>query len=158
LAPAVARRLHAGWWYGGGTGASAWRSARSRGRPGRSRRQHHQQHGAACRLWPMAARDVVRRGAVGPDVSAETVHRALPLFGASAHGATDGLAGAVACASDSADPRSWLIEPSLGFGGLGLHLGSVAETGGRWRRLSPARHWEAPRARSRSMRNVALPD
>jgi outer membrane autotransporter protein len=61
----------------------------------------------------------------------ETVHRALPLFGASAHGATDGLAGGGSVRVGIQQTLAgWLIEPSLGFGGLGLHLGSVAETGG----------------------------
>ena len=61
----------------------------------------------------------------------ETVHRALPLFGASTRGNTDGLAagGGVRIGLQQTIGE-WLIEPSVGFGGFHLHLGSVAETGG----------------------------
>ncbi len=61
----------------------------------------------------------------------ETVHRALPLFGARRGATPTGWPAAVASASAcSRTIGEWLIEPSVGFGGFHLHLGSVAETGG----------------------------
>ena len=61
----------------------------------------------------------------------ENVHRTLPLFGASTRGDTNGLAGGGgARVGVQQNLGAWLIEPSLGFGGFGLHLGSVTETGG----------------------------
>ena len=68
---------------------------------------------------------------VGLMYQQETAHRSLPLFGETALGATDGLAG-------GGDVRvgvqqnlgAWLIEPSFGFGGFDLHLGSLTEIGG----------------------------
>ncbi len=61
----------------------------------------------------------------------ETAHRNLPLFSATAQGTTDGLAGGGGVrvgVQQTLGP--WLIEPSLGFGGFDLHLGSLSETGG----------------------------
>ena len=61
----------------------------------------------------------------------ETAHRNLPLFGATARGETDGLAGGGGVrVGVQQDLGAWLIEPSLGFGGFDLHLGSLTETGG----------------------------
>jgi outer membrane autotransporter protein len=61
----------------------------------------------------------------------ETVHRSLPLFGATAEGNTSGLAGGGGVrAGVQQNLGAWLIEPSLGFGGFGLHLGSLTESGG----------------------------
>ena len=70
-------------------------------------------------------------GQLGMMYQQETVHRALPLFGASMRGSTDGLAagGGVRIGLQQTI-GAWLIEPSVGFGGFHLHLGSVAETGG----------------------------
>ena len=67
----------------------------------------------------------------------ETVHRSLPLFGATMHGDASGLAGGGGIrAGVQLDLGSWLIEPSLGFGGFGLHLGGLTETGSG----APAEH------------------
>ena len=61
----------------------------------------------------------------------QTAHRNLPLFGATARGETDGLAGGGGVrVGVQQDLGAWLIEPSLGFGGFDLHLGSLTETGG----------------------------
>jgi subtilase-type serine protease len=61
----------------------------------------------------------------------ETAHRSLPLFGATTQGETDGLAGGGGVrVGVQQNLGAWLIEPSLGFGGFDLHLGSLAETGG----------------------------
>jgi subtilase-type serine protease len=61
----------------------------------------------------------------------ENVHRDLSLFGTGARGSTDGLAGGGgARIGVQQNLGGWLIEPSLGFGGFDLHLGSVAESGG----------------------------
>ena len=61
----------------------------------------------------------------------ETVHRSLPLFGATTRGGTDGLGGGGAVRVGLQQTSGgWLIEPSLGFGGFGLHLNSLTETGG----------------------------
>ena len=61
----------------------------------------------------------------------ENVRRDLPLFGTGARGSTDGLAGGGGVRVGlQQDFGGWLIEPSLGFGGFDLHLGSVAESGG----------------------------
>ena len=85
----------------------------------------------------------------------ETVHRALPLFGASTRGDTDGLAGGGGVRIGLQQTiGEWLIEPSVGFGGFHLHLGSVAETGGALAENIGGAAWAAPRARSRSVRNT----
>ena len=61
----------------------------------------------------------------------ETVRRSLPLFGASAQGDTNGLAGGGGVRVGVQQTLGeWLIEPSLGFGGFHLRLGSLTETGG----------------------------
>jgi autotransporter-associated beta strand protein len=61
----------------------------------------------------------------------ETAHRTLPLFGASARGSTDGLAGGGGVrAGVQQQLAGWLIEPSLGFGGLALHMNGLTESGG----------------------------
>ena len=61
----------------------------------------------------------------------EDVHRALPLFGASTRGDANGLAGGGGVRIGLQQTiGAWLIEPSVGFGGFHLHLGSVAEN--RW--------------------------
>jgi autotransporter-associated beta strand protein len=61
----------------------------------------------------------------------ETVHRSLPLFGATTQGSTDGLAGGGEVRVGLQQTLGgWLIEPSLGFGGLALHLNSLTESGG----------------------------
>jgi outer membrane autotransporter protein len=61
----------------------------------------------------------------------ETVHRALPLFDASTRGDTNGMAGGGGVRIGLQQTvGEWLIEPSVGFGGFHLRLGSVAETGG----------------------------
>jgi subtilase-type serine protease len=68
---------------------------------------------------------------VGLMYQQETAHRSLPLFGATAQGATDGLAGGGGVrVGVQQNLGAWLIEPSLGFGGFDLHLGSLTETGG----------------------------
>jgi subtilase-type serine protease len=68
---------------------------------------------------------------VGLMYQQETAHRSLPLFDATAHGATDGLAGGGGVrVGVQQNLGAWLIEPSLGFGGFDLHLGSLTETGG----------------------------
>ena len=52
-------------------------------------------------------------------------------FGTATRGDTNGLAGGGGVRVGVQQPLgAWLIEPSLGFGGFALHLGSVAETGG----------------------------
>lgn len=61
----------------------------------------------------------------------ETVHRTLPVFGTATRGDTNGLAGGGGVrVGVQRHLGAWLIEPSLGFGGFALHLGSVAESGG----------------------------
>ena len=61
----------------------------------------------------------------------ENVHRSLPVFGAATRGDADGLAGGGGVrVGVQQHLGAWLIEPSLGFGGFDLHLGSVAESGG----------------------------
>jgi subtilase-type serine protease len=61
----------------------------------------------------------------------ETAHRTLPLFDAATRGDTNGLAGGGGLrAGVQQTLGGWLIEPSLGFGGFGLHLNSLTETGG----------------------------
>ncbi len=61
----------------------------------------------------------------------ETVHRNLPLFGATTRGSTDGLAaGGGARVGVQQTLGGWTIEPSLGFGGFALHLNGLTETGG----------------------------
>jgi subtilase-type serine protease len=53
------------------------------------------------------------------------------VFGAVTRGDTDGLAGGGGLRIGmQQNLGGWLIEPSLGFGGFGLHLGSVTESGG----------------------------
>ncbi len=69
---------------------------------------------------------------VGLMYQQETAHRSLPLFGATAQGDTSGLAGGGGVrVGVQQNLGAWLIEPSLGFGGFDLHLGSLTETGGR---------------------------
>jgi uncharacterized protein with beta-barrel porin domain len=61
----------------------------------------------------------------------ENVRRDLSLFGTGASGGTDGLAaGGGMRVGVQQSIAGWLIEPSLGFGGFDLHLGSVTESGG----------------------------
>jgi outer membrane autotransporter protein len=61
----------------------------------------------------------------------ETARRSLPLFGTTAQGNTSGLAGGGGVrVGAQQNLGAWLIEPSLGFGGFDLHLGSLMETGG----------------------------
>jgi len=61
----------------------------------------------------------------------ETVHRNLPLFGATTRGNTAGLAaGGGARVGVQQTLGNWTIEPSLGFGGFALHLNGLTETGG----------------------------
>ena len=61
----------------------------------------------------------------------ENAHRTLPLFGTATRGGTNGLAGGGGVRVGVQQHLGpWLIEPSLGFGGFALHLGSVAESGG----------------------------
>ena len=94
-------------------------------------RQRHQQHGAVRDLRPMAARDVFRRGAARPDVSAGECAPGAAAVRYTTRGDTNGLAGGGGVrVGVQQDLGEWLIEPSLGFGGFHLHLGSVAETGG----------------------------
>jgi subtilase-type serine protease len=59
------------------------------------------------------------------------VRRDLSLFGTTARGSTDGLAGGGGVrVGMQQNFDGWLIEPRLGFGGFDLHQGSVAESGG----------------------------
>jgi subtilase-type serine protease len=68
---------------------------------------------------------------VGLMYQQETAHRSLPLFAATAQGDTSGLAGGGGVRFGmQQNLGAWLIEPSLGFGGFDLHLGSVTESGG----------------------------
>jgi len=61
----------------------------------------------------------------------ETVHRNLPLFGATTRGNTAGLAaGGGARVGVQQTLGNWTIEPSLGFGGFALHLNGLTETSG----------------------------
>jgi autotransporter-associated beta strand protein len=61
----------------------------------------------------------------------ETVHRSLPVFGATTHGDASGLAGGGgARVGVRLDLGPWLIEPSLGFGGFHMHLDGLTESGG----------------------------
>ena len=61
----------------------------------------------------------------------ENVRRDLSLFGTAARGSTNGFAGGGGVrVGVQQNFGGWLIEPSLGFGGFDLHLGSVAESGG----------------------------
>jgi subtilase-type serine protease len=70
-------------------------------------------------------------GQLGLMYQQENVHRNLPVFGAVTRGDTDGLAGGGGLRIGmQQNLGGWLIEPSLGFGGFGLHLGSVTESGG----------------------------
>jgi outer membrane autotransporter protein len=69
-------------------------------------------------------------GQLGVMYQQETMHRELPLFGASTQGTADGLAaGGGVRIGVQQRLGAWLLEPSAGFGGFHLHLGSVAETG-----------------------------
>jgi fibronectin-binding autotransporter adhesin len=70
-------------------------------------------------------------GQLGLMYQQENAHRSLPLFGAAVRGDTDGLAdGGGVRVGVQQDLGAWLIEPSLGFGGLGLHLNGLTESGG----------------------------
>ncbi len=61
----------------------------------------------------------------------ENVRRDLSLFGTAARGSADGLAGGGgARVGVQQNFAGWLVEPSLGFGGFDLRMGSVAESGG----------------------------
>ena len=61
----------------------------------------------------------------------ENVNRSLPVFSATTRGDANGLAGGGGVRVGlQQEFGAWLIEPSLGFGGFDLHLGSVAESGG----------------------------
>lgn len=60
----------------------------------------------------------------------ENVRRDMALFGTGARGSTDGLAGGGGVrVGVQQDFGGWRIEPSLGFGGFDLHLGTVTESG-----------------------------
>ena len=70
-------------------------------------------------------------GQLGLMYQQETVHRSLPLFGAATRGNTDGLAGGGGTRVGLQQTLcGWLIEPSFGFGGFGLHLNGVSESSG----------------------------
>jgi uncharacterized protein with beta-barrel porin domain len=70
-------------------------------------------------------------GQLGLMYQQETVQRNLPLFGAATRASTDGLAGGGGMRVGLQQTLGgWLIEPSLGFGGFGLHLNSLTESGG----------------------------
>ena len=70
-------------------------------------------------------------GQLGLLYQRETVHRSLVLFGATTEGGTDGVAGGGGVRVGVRQPLvGWLIEPSFGFGGFGLHVNSLIETGG----------------------------
>jgi outer membrane autotransporter protein len=70
-------------------------------------------------------------GQLGLMYQKETVHRTLPLFGASAQGSADGLAaGGGVRAGLQKKLGAWLIEPSIGFGGFTLRMNGLTETGG----------------------------
>lgn len=61
----------------------------------------------------------------------DSVHQSLPLFGTAAQGGSNGLAGGGSVRVGVQQRLdNWLIEPSLGFGGVSLHLGDVTETAG----------------------------
>jgi len=61
----------------------------------------------------------------------ENVRRTMPLFGATAQGDTSGVAGGGAARIGLQQTfGAWLVEPSLGFGGLHLHLDGLTESGG----------------------------
>ena len=61
----------------------------------------------------------------------ENAHRTLPLFGTATRGDTNGLAGGGGVRVGVQQHFGpWLVEPSLGFGGFALRLGSAAESGG----------------------------
>ena len=61
----------------------------------------------------------------------ENVNRSLPVFSAATRGDANGLAGGGGLrVGVQQQLGAWLLEPSLGFGGFDLHLGSVAESGG----------------------------
>jgi autotransporter-associated beta strand protein len=58
------------------------------------------------------------------------MHRSLPLFGATAQGKTEGLAGGGSVRVGVQQTfGAWLIEPSLGFGGFNLQLHHLNESG-----------------------------
>ena len=70
-------------------------------------------------------------GQLGGLYSQENVTRNLPLFGASTRGATNGTAGGGGLRVGIDQPLgSWLLEPSLGFGGFRFQATDVTETGG----------------------------
>ncbi len=61
----------------------------------------------------------------------EDVHRTVPVFGTSTRGDTDGLAGGGGVRLGVWQMLgTWLIEPSLGFGGFDLHMDHLTERGG----------------------------
>ena len=61
----------------------------------------------------------------------ENVRRTLPLFGAASQGDTDGIAGGGGVRVGMQNNfGTWLIEPSLGFGGFDLHMNGLAERAG----------------------------
>ena len=67
----------------------------------------------------------------------ETVRRSLPLFGATTHGDATGLAGGGGVrVGVQFDLAPWLVEPTLGVGGFGLHLDGLTEAGSG----APAEH------------------
>ncbi len=60
----------------------------------------------------------------------ENVQHSLPIFGASARGSTNGLAGGGGIRLGVQQILdAWLIEPSVGFGGFGYHQDSLTESG-----------------------------
>jgi outer membrane autotransporter protein len=61
----------------------------------------------------------------------ENLRRDLALFGTATRGSTDGIAGGGGARVGLRQTLGgWLIEPSLGFAGFGLHLNGLTETGG----------------------------
>lgn len=61
----------------------------------------------------------------------ENVTQSLPLFDASTRGSTNGTAGGGGIRAGIQERfGSWLLEPSLGFGGFSFHEADLTETGG----------------------------
>ena len=91
-----------------------------------------QPHGAACRLWRVAQRHVLRRRPTRHDLSTgERASGAASVRQRPRGAAPTGWP--VAAVRGSACSRTiggWLIEPSLGFDLFALHQNSLSETGG----------------------------
>jgi outer membrane autotransporter protein len=59
----------------------------------------------------------------------QDVHRSMAPFGASARGDNNGLASGGGLRLGTQQPLGpWLVEPSMGFGGFGLHVGHTTES------------------------------